>query len=471
MLPLPSAAQTPDAMATGVSPFDGHFENKTLRLDFFHTGGLDIEIFALDQVVSDGPWAGSTTQLFDDTNVGAYFFEVIDPKVDAVLYSRGFASIYGEWATTPEAKEAHRTFHESLRLPWPKHPVRVVLHSRDQNLEFQEIWSVEIDPNSRTVNPADRAPAGKVWAVHESGPPQQKVDLLLLSEGYTTQEMDKFHADAKRLVAALFSWDPFKGRKDDFNVWAIDLPSAESGGNRPRARQFRRTALSTSYNIFDSERYVLTYDNRALRDIASAAPYEFLEILVNDAQYGGGGIFNNQATTSVDTGFAEYVFVHEFGHHFAGLGDEYYTSPVSYATSGTATPREPWSPNVTNLSDPKNFKWADMVTAGTPLPTPWNKEEFDRRSRESQVRRSKLREQDAPEDVMDKFFREIQDWSTELLGSGEYADAIGAFEGAEYEEHGLYRPEADCIMFTRDEVGFCRVCQRAIARIIDLYSR
>ncbi|MBZ0112218.1 MAG: IgA Peptidase M64, partial [Thermoanaerobaculia bacterium] len=344
-LPALNAAQTPDAMATRIFPFEGHFENKTLRLDFFHTGGMGTEIFALDQALSDGPWTGSTTQLFDDTNLGAYLFQVIDPKVDAVLYSRGFASIYGEWVTTPEAKETHRTFHESLRFPWPKHPVRVVLHARDENLRFQKVWSVEIDPSSRFVNPADRAPAGKVWAVHESGPPQQKVDLLLLPEGYTAEEMDKFHADAKRLVAALFKWDPFKSRKGDFNVWAIDLPTAESGGNRPRAKHFRRTALSASYNTFDSERYVLTYDNRALRDIASGAPYEFLEILVNDAQYGGGGIFNNQATTSVDTGFAEYVFVHEFGHHFAGLGDEYYTSPVSYATSGSETPREPWSPN------------------------------------------------------------------------------------------------------------------------------
>ncbi len=450
--------------------FDQDFENKTMRLDFFHTGGQGTEILALDQVVSDGPWSGSTSQLIDDTDLGEYLFRVYDAASGRLLYSRGFASIYGEWVTTGEAQERYRTFHESLRFPWPRSPVRVELLDRGEHLAFEPLWEVTVDPNSRFVNPADRAAAGRVWAVQENGPAQEKVDLLLLPEGYTADEMDKFHADAQRLTEALFRWEPFKSRRNDFNVWAIDVPTAESGGNRPRAGHYRRTPLSASYNIFDSERYVLTYDNRALRDIASAAPYEFLEILVNDAQYGGGGIFNHQATTSVDTGFAEYVFVHEFGHHFAGLGDEYYTSPVSYAT-GAANPPEPWSPNVTNLSDPEQFKWADLVTDDTPIPTPWPKEEYDRRSREGQAKRAELRAQGVSEEVMDAFFRETQEWSTELLARGEWSQAVGAFEGAGYEAHGLYRPQADCIMFTRNEVGFCAVCHRAIERIIDLYSR
>src|SRR6185295_16307594 len=162
-----------------------------------------------------------------------------------------------------------------------------------------------------------------------------KVDLLVMGEGYTDAELPKFQSDLKRLLGRLFETEPFKSRKRDFNVRALQLPAAKSGVHRPRTRDDRRTAISAEYNIFDSERYVLTLDNRALRDIASAAPYEFLEILVNEKQYGGGGIFNDQATAAVDTGFAEYVFVHEFGHHFAGLADEYYTSDVAYATGGT----------------------------------------------------------------------------------------------------------------------------------------
>jgi hypothetical protein len=211
-------------------------------------------------------------------------------------------------------------------------------------------------------------------------------------------------------------------------------------------------------------------DNRALRDAASSAPYEFIEILANEAQYGGGGIFNDQATTSVDTGFAEYVFVHEFGHHFAGLADEYYTSDVAYETGAADLP-EPWEPNVTALEDPARLKWRDLVEPGTPLPTPWDKMAYETKSREVQTRRRELLAKKVPETEVDAHFREQLAWDSKFLASMKYSGKVGAFEGASYEAKGLYRPEADCIMFTRDPVGFCRVCQRAIGRIIDLYAR
>jgi hypothetical protein len=338
-------------------------------------------------------------------------------------------------------------------------------------MEFKKVWSLDVDPNSRFVNPADLDPRGKVWAVFQSGPPAEKVDLVVLGDGYSAGEMEKFHADTKRLVAKLFATEPFKRRKNDFNVWAIDLPVDRTGVNQPRTRDDRRTPLRTQYNIFDSERYVLTYDNKRLRDIASAAPYEFLEILVNEKQYGGGGIYNFQATSAVDTGFAEYVFVHEFGHHFAGLADEYYTSPVAFATGKTTEFPEPWEANVTALHDPKNVKWGDLIEPGTPIPTPWKKEEFEKHSREAQAVRAKLRESGAPESEMDRLFTQQKEFETKLLGTMKYSGKVGAFEGASYEAKGLYRPEADCIMFTRDEVGFCRVCSRAIEHVIDQYSR
>ena len=324
--------------STGGESFDAYFIDKTMRVDYFHSGGRGTEIFGLDRVVSDGPWAGSRTRLVDDLNLGKYLFEVVDRRTNRAIYSRGFASIYGEWETTPESRRVHRTFHESLRFPWPRRPVQVVLKVRDAENSFHEVWSTVVDPESRFVNPADRAPMGEVWAIQESGPPAEKVDLLVIGEGYVEAELPKFHADARRLVGALFEEEPFRSRRSDFNVWGLDLPSASTGISRPRALEFRRTPLSAEYNIFDSERYLLTYDNRALRDAASAAPYEFLEILVNEAQYGGGGIFNFQATAAADTGFAEYVFVHEFGHHFAGLADEYYTSDVAYETGAAYHP-------------------------------------------------------------------------------------------------------------------------------------
>ena len=461
-LTLPLAAED--------TSFDRHFRDRTMRVDFFHTGDVDEEIVALDRIVDDGKWAGSLTRLIDDLNLGKYYFEVIDRETNRVIYSRGFASIYGEWETTGEARRMHRTFHESLRFPWPKAPVQVVLKKRDEQNAFHQIWSTLIDPASRFVNSAPLRPRARVWPVVESGDPHDKVDLVLIAEGYTEKEMEKFHRDARRLTDELFSVEPFRSRKKDFNVWAIDSVSAESGVSRPRANQFRRTPTTTEYNIFDSERYILTYDNRALRDLASAAPYEFLEILVNEKQYGGGGIFNNQATTSVDSGFSDYVFVHEFGHHFAALADEYYTSDVAYETGGSVHP-EPWEPNITALHDPANLKWKDLVTPGTPIPTPWDKEEFEARQRAFQAIRQELRAKGVDESEIDKHFREEQAWSSAYLSSMKWAGRVGAFEGAGYEAKGLYRPEIDCIMFTRDEVGFCRVCNRAIQRVMDQYSK
>jgi hypothetical protein len=457
------------AAAQPAGSFNTTFLPRTMRVDYFHTGGKGQEIFALDRVLDDGAWAGSERRLIDDTNLGKYFFEVADASTRRVIYSRGFASIYGEWETTPEVREHHRTFHESLRFPWPKAPVRVALKKRREDQSFGEVWTVEIDPNSRFVNHAPLPPRGEVWTVFEHGDPNEKVDIVILGDGYTAAERDKFHRDVKRLVDALFAVEPFRGRKADFNVRAIDLPSPAGGIHRTRGNEPRRSPLSTEFNIFDSERYVLTYDNRAMRDIASAAPYEFIEILANNETYGGGGIFNDHATATVDSAYSRYVFIHEFAHHFAALADEYYTSDVAYET-GSPAPPEPWEPNATALRDPAKLKWHDLVEPGTPLPTPWDKSAYEEHSRKIQARRRELRERNAPESEMNALFREQEQWETKFLTSQKYAGKVGAFEGASYETRGLYRPELDCIMFSRNPVGFCRVCQRAIIRIIQMYT-
>ncbi|MBI2835969.1 MAG: IgA Peptidase M64 [Acidobacteria bacterium] len=451
--------------------FDKLFESGTMRVDYFHTGGPGVaEAIALDRVVADGPWPGSRTRLVDETNLGKYFFEVIDRATNGTIFSRGFASIYGEWETTDEIRHAARTFHESLRFPWPKIPVQVILKKRDRDNSFREIWSTVVDPRSRFVNRAVAKPEGTVWTLFESGPAATKVDLLVLGDGYTASELPKFHRDAQRLIGALFALEPYKSRKSDFNVRAIDLPTPESGVTRSRAQIFRRTRLSAEFNIFDLERYLLTYDNRALRDVASAAPYEFIEILVNEAHYGGGGIYNFQATASVDSQYSAYVFIHEFGHHFAGLADEYYTSEVAYETGAPEHP-EPWEPNVTALHDPQALKWRDLVEPGTPLPTPWDKAEFEAHSREYQAKRRALLARNAPQAELDALFKQAEEWETKFLSSMRYSGKVGAFEGASYEAKGLYRSQADCTMFTRDRVGFCRVCRRAIERVVEEYVK
>ncbi len=437
----------------------------TMRLEYFHTGNALEERFALDGVVIEGPWPGPSNRTIDDTNLGKYFFEIIDRQTNRILYSRGFASIYGEWETTGEAKESNRTFHESLRFPAPAEPFQVILKKRGAGNAFREIWSLLVDPRSSTVD-RSTAPKAKVWAVLKNGEPREKVDLLLMGDGYTAAEMEKWHKDAQRMVGLLFAASPFKERKSEFNVWAIDTPAEESGVARPSDAVFRRSPLRASYDAFGSERYVLTFDNKRMREAAAAAPYEFVEIIVNDRKYGGGGIFNLYATVAADNAFTPYIFVHEFGHHFAGLADEYYTSAVAY--EGPSERPEPWEPNVT--ADSQGSRWKSLIQAGTPLPTPWPKDTFEAEQKEIQARRVEIRAKKRPEQEMEDLFREERMRTTKLLGSSPHAGEVGAFEGAMYEAKGYYRPQADCIMFTRDEVGFCAVCRQAIDRIIDLYT-
>jgi hypothetical protein len=452
-----------------VRPAFGAEVPRTLRLDFFHTGTAAEERFSVDRLVLEPlTWPGNPARPVDDTNLGKYLFEVIDRSSNRVVYSRGFASIYGEWETTGEAKAVTRTFAESLRFPMPASPVQVVVKKRDRHNAFREVWSTLVDPGDIFID-RSRAPSpGELIPLLSSGDSASKVDVLILGDGYTAAERTKFEKDARRLVDILFATSPFKERKADFNLWGLCPPAAEAGISRPSTGVWRRTPAGSQYDAFGSERYVLTFDNRAFRDLAAFAPYEFVEILFNGATYGGGGIFNLYATVAADSAWAPYIFVHEFGHHFAGLADEYYTSDVSYLPA--SDPVEPWEPNATLLRDPATLKWKDLVTTGTPLPTPWNKEPFEAHSRAIQVRRRTIRAANKPEAEMDALFQEQQAEEVRMLAAERYAQAVGAFEGAMYEARGYYRPQADCIMFTRNPVPFCAVCRRAISAVIDLYA-
>jgi hypothetical protein len=444
---------------------------RTLRLDYYHTGNASEEAFSLDRVVLEPlPWPGNPRRPVDDTNLGKYFFEVIDRGTNRVLYSRGFASVYGEWETTGEAKTARRTFSESLRFPAPEAPVQIVLKKRDRANAFREIWSLVLDPKDVFIDSAPPPSPGPLLEIQKMGDPADKVDFLILGDGYTAAERGKFEKDARRLTEILFAVSPFKQRRSDFNVWGLCPPAGQSGISRPSTGVHRRSRVGATYDAFGVERYVLTFENRSFRDVASFAPYEFVEILTNSRTYGGGGIFGQYSTVAADSLWAPYVFVHEFGHHFAGLADEYFTSAVAYGPA-SADRVEPWEPNATALLDPKDLKWKDLVTAGAPVPTPWKKEEFEKASREAQEKRRKLRAENRSEDEIDALFREERAFETNLLATDAFSGKVGAFEGAMYEAKGYYRPQEDCIMFTRDEVPFCAVCRRALSAVIDLYSR
>lgn len=448
--------------------FNSYFVEKTMRMDFFHTGNAKEEKFAVDKVLSDGIWGGSKKILIDKLELGPYFFEVIDKESKVLLFSRGFANVFGEWQTTPEADSRWGTFHESLRFPWPNKPVTVIVKKRDTENKFKQIWTTDIDPSYRQVNPADIIHSEKVDVILENGTAQEKLDIVILGDGYSTKEMDKFRSDAKRLAGVLMNSEPFKSQSKNINIRAVETPADQSGVNKPHHGVFKRTPLSVSYSAFDSERYALTYDNKTVRDVASAVPYEFMVILVNERTYGGGGIYNLYTTVAADNKFSDYIMVHEMGHHMAALADEYYTSAVSYEIPQITV--EPWETNVTALFDKNNLKWKDLVEQGTPVPTPWNKEEFDKFGYGIQKERDNLRAAHVPENIMEDLFTRQMNKENEFFATEKYKDVVGAFEGANYNAKGMYRSQLDCIMYTRHQV-FCKVCQRSIINVIEQYSK
>jgi hypothetical protein len=323
----------------------------------------------------------------------------------------------------------------------------------------------------------------KVFEMIESGHPHQKVDVAIIAEGYTKEEEEKCRADLERFADILFSQEPYRTYKDMFNIYGVYKPSEQSGCDEPRRGVFKNTALGASFNSLGSERYLLTEDNKALRDVAAHAPYDALFIMVNHERYGGGGIYNLFCTFTTDNQWHRDLFLHEFGHSFAGLGDEYYTSSVAY---DEFYPRgvEPTEANITALLDPENLKWKDLITPGVGIPTPWEKEAFDKMDMDYQKIRQdinqkieEMKRHQAPQDEIERIVQKSEQLSKQhadkldaYLAKSKYRDKVGAFEGAGYSAKGLYRPMLDCLMFTKGDKPYCKVCERAIIRVIKHYS-
>lgn len=440
----------------------------TMRVDYFHSGNHDTEMFSLDQVVIEPlPWSGNMAQPLDNTLRGKYLFEIIDPGTGETAWSRSFSSIYGEWETTGESRKINRSFHESVRFPAQQSVFELVMKKRGPGNEFVEVWRIELDPEDVLVHRESAMYAEHVVAIHQSGDPAIKVDLLLMGDGYMADERDAFITRAKELTDILFATSPFKERRNDFNVWAVMPPAGESGVSRPSTNTFRDSPIGATYDAFRSERYILTFDNKSMRRIASSAPYDFIEILTNTEVYGGGGIYGLFSTAAANSGWAGYLFVHEFGHHFAGLADEYYTSSVQYEAPEEIT--EPYEPNVTALLDPDRLKWKHHVLPNTPLPTLWPKAAFEKHSIAYQEVRRKMRADNVPEAEMNQLFADNQVHVEALFDESGQKGIVGAFEGGNYQAEGFYRPEQNCIMFTRTE-AFCVVCAEAIEKVIDEYT-
>jgi len=464
--------------------FDKYFIDKTMRLDYFHTGDAKVEFITLDQVYQQGPWAGSQKNLIDRLDNGRYWVKVYNASSGKLIFSKGFDSYFAEYKTTDFAlKGVKRTYHESALIPYPKTKIKFTLEVRNRENRLQLLFSQEIDPDGVEIIKEALEEGIKVFEVIKNGGPHQKVDIAFIAEGYTLREEAKFKADLERFTKVFFNLEPYKTHRNNFNIYGVFKASAESGCDEPTHGIFKNTVLNTTFNSLGSPRYLLTEDNKALRDVAAHAPYDALFIMINQKRYGGGGIYNFFCTFTVDSQWYEYLFLHEFGHSFAGLGDEYYTSSVAY---NEFYPRgvEPTEPNITALLDQRNLKWKDYVTPGMEIPTPWEKEDFDRMDLAYQkVRRkinaeiARMKREGAPEEEIEKLEQESENLSREsakkvdeYLRQSKFWGKVGAFEGAGYSAQGLYRPMVDCLMFTKGTKPFCRVCEEAIVRVIQHYS-
>jgi hypothetical protein len=465
--------------------FDTYFMDKTMRIDYFHIGDAKMDLITIDQVYQQGIWAGSTTNLIDTFNNGRYYIKVYDLATNRMIFSKGFDSYFGEYKTTSMAlKDIKRTYHESALIPYPKNKIQFTLEVRNKENILHQLFSTIIDPEDVSIIKEPLQKGVKVFEFVKNGDPHNKVDLALIAEGYTAEEEQKFQSDMKKMIEVFFNQEPYKSRKDKFNFYGVFKPSDQSGCDEPTYGIFKNTAVSASFNSLGSPRYLLTEDNKALRDIAAHVPYDALLIAVNQKRYGGGGIYNLFCVFTTDNQWVAYLFLHEFGHSFAGLADEYYTSSVAY---NEFYPHgvEPVEPNITALLDPDNLKWKHLCTPGIEIPTPWEKEEFDKADNEYQKIRqqinekiAKMKREGAPEADINKEEEESELLSLqnaqkvdEYLKNSKYAGKVGAFEGAGYSAQGLYRPMLDCIMFTKGAKPYCKVCEHAIIRVIEHYAQ
>ena len=403
--------------------FDEWFEPASLRVDYTLTGNNKTTTFAFKELIREPYWSGSKTNLIDNLEYGNYIVKVYEPGTDHLLFSKGYQNLYGEWVTTDEAAKVTKTFEESVIVPFPKKKVEVVLYRKDWEGRLVEGLRLPISPDDYFIRTADDLglPVFEAWI----GNPDitKAVDVVILPEGYTQAEMGKFVKDCEFFVKSLFDYAPYDRYKTSFNIRGVMAPSAESGCTEPGAHVYKNTAMRFSYWTFDSERYCMSTDNRDIRDLAGQVPYDQIYILINSEKYGGGGIYNFYCSSAASNHFSGDIIIHEFGHGFAGLADEYYDDSTTYGDFYN-NDIEPWEPNITTLVDFES-KWKDMLDKKTPVPTP--------------------REQ-------------------------KYEQTIGVFEGGGYEAEGIYSPRMDCLMKTFKGHVFCPVCQRAIERMILYYS-
>lgn len=402
--------------------FDSYFYSKTLRMDYYQSGTHATSGFHFDTFKEEPFWGGSKINLIDTFRYGEFMLEVYDANENKLIYSRGYATLFREWQTTKEATKLNRSFPESVVMPFPKDSIRINILSRNTDMTWKKVFSTGLNPTDYFIQkePVPDYPTGRLV---DSGDPAKKLDIVIIPEGYTKKEMKKFRKDANRFATKMLRWSPFDSLANLLNIWIVEAPSKNSGTDIPGDTLWRKTLVNSTFYTFDSERYLTTSDYHKVRDVAACVPYDQIYILVNSQKYGGGGIYNFYSICTSDNELSEFVFMHEFGHGFASLGDEYYTSSVAYDGFYNLEV-EPYQPNLTTLKD-FDRKWKHMIDADTPIPTP-------------------------PVEP--------------------YLDKIGVFEGGGYVAKGIYRPTYDSSMKSGLINAFGPVNSKAITQMIHFYA-
>lgn len=464
--------------------FDRYFKDKTLRIDYHHSGNATSETIELDSVFPYGIWAGSKVNLIDEFDYGQLRFKIVDKESQKLIYSKGFDTYFKEYQTTEAAIAGEsKSYYEVALSPYPLKPFYFVLEKRDSINQFEEFFRTELNPDSNISDLKLDDKSVKVTASFLSGTPDKKVDILIIGDGYTASEMDKFESDLARATVDFFEVEPLKSLSDRFNVRGVFKPSEESGVTEPDNNIVRKTALNSTFGSLGTDRYLLTEDLKSVHDLAAYAPSDAIVIMVNSQRYGGGGIYNFYSTFTSDNISSAFLFVHEFGHSFFGLGDEYYSSSTSY-TDFYPKGIEPLAPNITANTDKETLKWKHLLTEPIDIPTYWPQAAYDSSQAASQAKSRALHAEidelikaKAPTERINSKKAELHHSNTtqlnferSILTDSRYAGKVGAFEGAGYAAEDLYRPSITCIMLTREK-HFCPVCADAMIKMIDSVSK
>lgn len=385
--------------------YDEHFTGETLRLDYVLCGDSSHQAICFREAVKTGQWAGRRHNLGAPALRGDAQVRVLSDGNGETLYANSFATLFQEWQSTEEATRMQKAFEISLLVPFPKHPVTIEVALFDRHARVSSCIRHRVDPADILIRPV---PYTESISLQEGESLQGAVDIVIVSEGYTAEEKGKFLSDAARARDALFSHEPFLSNRDRFSIRAVFLPSADSGVSVPGEGDWKRTAVHSNFDTFYSSRYLTTSSVWALHEAIGTVPFEHIIVLANTPRYGGGGIFNSITLTTSDHPTFTRVLVHEFGHAFGGLADEYAYDEMSAVVYPPDT--EPWEPNITTKVD-FSAKWKD------------------------------------------------------LLG-----DKAGLYEGAGNQSRGVWRPVPDCRMRTNEHPEFCPVCSRALERMIDYHT-